>query len=66
MAIAEENGIDFIGMPISMFVGREGELLGKYYGELHPEQLEKIASVFAGLDSGDLGLLAARASLKEL
>ena len=66
MAIAEENGIDFIGMPISMFVGRNGELLGKFYGELHEEQLDKIASVFAALDNGELGLLAARASLKDL
>ncbi|MDJ0698423.1 MAG: TlpA disulfide reductase family protein [Woeseiaceae bacterium] len=66
MAVAEENGIDFIGMPITMFVGREGELLGKYYGELHQEQLDEVATVLAELDSGEIGILAARLAINDL
>ncbi len=66
MAVAEDNGVDFIGMPITMFVGREGELLGKYYGELHQEQLDRLARILAELDSGEIGILAARLAINDL
>ncbi len=66
MAVAETNGVEFIGMPITMFVGREGELLGKYYGELHQEQLDKVATILAELDSGEVGILAARLAINDL
>jgi thiol-disulfide isomerase/thioredoxin len=66
MAIAEDSGIDFVGMPITMFVGRKGELLGKFYGEIHREQLDEVVDTLARYDSGELGLLAVRVALKEL
>ena len=66
MAVAENAGVDFIGMPITMFVGREGELLGKYYGELHREQLDEVARTLAEFDAGEIGILAVRLSLKDL
>ncbi len=66
MAIAENAGIDFVGMPITMFVGRNGELLGKFYGELHREQLDKVADGLAEFDSGEIGLLKLRQTIKQL
>lgn len=66
MAVAEDNGVEFIGMPITMFVGRDGELLGKYYGELHQEQLDEVATILAELDSGERGILAARLAINDL
>jgi thiol-disulfide isomerase/thioredoxin len=66
MAIAENAGVEFIGMPITMFVGREGELFGKFYGELHREQLDIVAVALAEFDAGDIGLLKLRQTIKNL
>ena len=35
MAVAESSGIEFIGLPFTMFVTRDGEYVGAYIGELH-------------------------------
>ena len=66
MAVAEDNGVEFVGMPITMFVGRSGELLGRYYGELHREQLDKLSETLAEYDSGEIGVLATRLAIKDL
>lgn len=54
MAVAETSGVQFIAMPFTMFVSREGQFLGAYLGELHREQLNDIDNIFSRLDAGDI------------
>ena len=66
MAVAETSGIDFIGLPFTMFVDRQGELIGTHMGEIHQEQLEVVAATLAQLDSGEIDNDAARSVLNSL
>ena len=54
MAVAESSGIEFIGMPFTMIVARDGELLSAYLGELHKNHLDDIVSILTRLDNGEL------------
>lgn len=66
MAIAESSGLDFIAMPFTMIVSKDGELLSAYLGELHQSHLDTISDVFARLDDGTIGTDAAKAALDHL
>ncbi len=54
MAVAETSGVEFIGMPFTMIVGADGQLLNTHTGEILAEDLEHIADVLAQLDAGQL------------
>ncbi len=54
MAVAESSGIEFVGLPFTMFVASDGEYLEAYIGELHEEQLDKIADVMIQLDRAEM------------
>ena len=66
MAVAESSGIDFIAMPFTMIVARDGRYLGAYLGELHQEQLADIADILSRLDLGNLDADGAAEALKQL
>ncbi|MGB5165175.1 MAG: TlpA disulfide reductase family protein [Woeseiaceae bacterium] len=66
MAIAEMSGIEFIGMPFTMVVSRDGEYLGAYMGELHRSHLDGIAGILAWLDAGKISSDEARDALEIL
>ena len=66
MAVAESSGIEFIGMPFTMFVASDGEYLSAYIGELHREHLERLVDVMTRLDRGDIDKSAARLELDAL
>ncbi len=66
MAVAESSGIEFIGMPFTMFVAADGEYLGAYIGELHQEHLDTLVDVMTRLDSGSIDKDGARAALARL
>lgn len=66
MAVAESSGVEFIGLPFTMIVDRDGELLNAHMGEIHADELEHIADVLGRLDAGAIGKDAARAALKTL
>ncbi len=66
MAVAESSGIEFIGMPFTMFVAADGEYLGAYIGELHQEHLDALVDVMTRLDSGSIDKDGARAALARL
>ena len=63
MAVAESSGIEFIGMPFTMFVASDGEYIGAYIGELHQSHLDDIVSIMTRLDAGDLTKDEARGAL---
>ncbi len=54
MAIAESTGIQFIAMPFSMIVSRDGEFLGAYLGELHRSHLDTISGLLGRLDNAEI------------
>jgi len=66
MAVAESSGIAFIGMPFTMFVAADGELVGAYMGELHASHLQTIVDVMGRLERGELDKDGARAALAAL
>jgi thiol-disulfide isomerase/thioredoxin len=66
MAAAEATGIDFIGMPFTMIVAPDGELIKTHLGEIVEEHLELIVEVFERMRSGELDMSGARAVLKAL
>lgn len=55
MTVAESSGIQFIAMPFTMIVSRNGELLGAYLGELHRSHLDTISGLLGRLDNGEIG-----------
>jgi thiol-disulfide isomerase/thioredoxin len=66
MAAAEASGIEFIGMPFTMVVAPGGELLKTHIGEIVESHIETILGVFEQLEAGEIDLVGARISLKDL
>jgi thiol-disulfide isomerase/thioredoxin len=66
MAVAESSGIDFIGLPFTMVVTKDGTLVGAHMGEIHQEHLDNIAIVLKQLDAGETDLAGAKMTLKLL
>ena len=66
MAVAESSGIEFIGMPFTMFVASDGEYLSAYIGELHQEHLDVVVDVMTRLDRAEIDKDMARSELDAL
>ena len=66
MAVAETSGIEFIGMPFTMIVTADGELLDTHTGEILAEDLEHIVAVIARLEGGEIDKAGARKALQTL
>ena len=66
MAVAESSGIEFIGLPFTMFVASSGELLGAYIGELHQSHLDMIVDVMTRHDRSEISAEQASALLSRL
>ncbi len=66
MAVAESSGIEFIGMPFTMFVASDGEYVGAYIGELHQEHLDSLVDIMTRLDRLEISKDEARSELELL
>lgn len=66
MAVAEASGVPFIGLPFTLVVTADGELLAAHMGEIHAPQIDTIVDVLARLEAGATDIGAARAELKTL
>lgn len=66
MAAAEASGIDFIGMPFTMVLAPDGELLKTHIGEIVEVHIENIVAVFKDLESGKIDIAGARAALDSI
>jgi thiol-disulfide isomerase/thioredoxin len=66
MAIAESSGVEFVGLPFTMFVASDGELLSSYIGELHQSHLDTIFDVMTRLDRTEITSAEARSALNQL
>jgi thiol-disulfide isomerase/thioredoxin len=63
MAVAETSGVEFIGMPFTMIVASDGELLSTHIGEILDSHLEHIVRVLTMLDNGEINRESARKAL---
>lgn len=66
MEVAESSGVEFIGLPFTMFVAADGEYLSAYVGELHPEQLNTIVEVMSAYERNEISKDDASAALDRL
>ena len=66
MAVAESSGIEFVGLPFTMFVASDGELVGAYIGELHQSHLNTIVDVMTRLDRAEISKQDAKTRLQRL
>lgn len=66
MAVAESSGIDFIGLPFTMVVSPDGDLIKTHIGEIVEAHIDKITTVLAQMERGELNLEGARNALKSL
>lgn len=63
MDAAAAFGVDFFGLPFSVFTDTSGRILGVHTGELESEDLETVLSVLADLESGIADLDTAKITL---
>jgi len=63
MAVAETSGISFVGLPFTMIVARDGELISAHMGEIHQEYLDDVANVLSQLDRSEIDKEAASKAL---
>ena len=66
MAVAESSGVEFVGLPFTMFVASDGELLSAYIGELHQSHLDTVVDVMTRLDRSEITSEEARTTLNNL
>jgi thiol-disulfide isomerase/thioredoxin len=66
MAVAETSGVDFIGMPFTMIVAADGELINTHIGEILDTHLEHIVRVLTLLENGEIDKASAREALNFL
>lgn len=66
MAVAESSGVEFVGLPFTMFVASDGELLSAYIGELHQSHLDTVVDVMTRLDRAEISKDDARTALEGL
>lgn len=63
---AESFGIDFLGLPFTLIVSPEGELLNVHVGEFDREQAESMASVLRQFLAGTIPADEAREALADI
>lgn len=66
MAAAESTGIGFIGLPFTMIVAPDGQLINTHIGEIYENQMAIIIGVLEQMQSGEIDLAGARSALKAL
>ena len=63
--VAESSGIEFVGLPFTMFVSSDGHLLGAYIGEIHQSHLDVFTRVTSLLDNKEISIFEASSALSK-
>ena len=63
MDAAAEFGVEFFGLPFSVFTDKQGYVLGTHTGELHAEDLDNLMGTLDDLAAGNIDVAGARARL---
>ncbi len=66
MAVAESSGVEFIGLPFTMVISPAGDLIKTHVGEIVADHIDKITTVLAQMERGELDLDGARNALQTL
>ena len=66
MDAAEQSGVEFIGLPFTLVVTADGQLVNTHVGEIKAQHIKRISSVMHRLGAGDIDLEAARKALEHL
>ena len=66
MKIADTFGLGGIGLPFTVLVGSNDEILTVFIGEIHLEEVEEMAAVSRAYERGDTSLTDARDRLSKL
>jgi len=65
MEAARAFGMESIGLPFTAFTDRQGRIATIHVGELHRPQADVILSAVAAVDSGQIGIAAARDRIRD-
>ena len=63
MAAAELSGMAFVGLPMTMLISADGELIKMHMGEILENHIAQIVDVVSRMESGELDLAGARSEL---
>jgi thiol-disulfide isomerase/thioredoxin len=66
MRVSDLFGLEGLGLPFTVLVGTDGEILTVYIGEIDATQLDEMAGISRGFAAGELGLEETRERLGEL
>jgi thiol-disulfide isomerase/thioredoxin len=66
MMAAESSGVEFIGLPFTLVLSRDGELLKTHVGEIVEDHVERIVAVLQQMDNDGLSTDGAREALAGL
>ena len=66
MEAAEQSGVEFIGLPFTMVISADGDLVNVHSGEIKVEHIDRIVEVMQELSSGAVNLQQAREALHVL
>ena len=60
VAIAEDSNVEFIGLPITMIVDNNNEIIKTHIGEIKQHHIDLITEVIIGMQEGKLSILDAK------
>jgi thiol-disulfide isomerase/thioredoxin len=63
VAAAEASGVPFVGLPFTMVISAEGDLIKTHMGEILAEHIDSIVDVLERMQKGELDLAGAREDL---
>lgn len=64
--VAEQSGIDFIGLPFTLVISADRELVLAHMGEIREAHIDRIVEVMTQLERGETDLDTAREALRSL
>lgn len=63
VAIAENSGVDFIGLPFTMIVTKDEEIIKTHIGEIKAHHIELIIKVLKAIENGEITASEAKVQL---
>ena len=66
MDAAEQSGVNFIGLPFTMVISADGDLVNVHTGEIKEDHIERIVTIMHDLKAGAVSLDQAREALHAL
>ena len=63
VAIAENSGVDFIGLPFTMIVTKDEEIIKTHIGEIKEHHIELIIKVLKAIENGEITASEAKVQL---